>query len=190
MNVNTQTVTPRALYDRQAQGHPITLIDVRTPAEFESIHAADAILHPLESFEPDQVMAKLGGNGLGKTEPVYLTCQSGNRASQAAERLADAGFENVFVLEGGTEAWAGENLPVVRGCKTLSLERQVQIALGTMVILKVVFGFAIHPAFFILVGGIGAGLLFAGLTQNCALAKVIARMPWNQCKSCTATSGA
>lgn len=59
-----------------------------------------------------------------------------------------------------------------------------------MLTLKVVFGFAIHPAFFALVGGIGVGLLFAGITRNCALAKLIARMPWNQCKTCAAASSA
>ena len=190
MNASVQTVSPRALYERQVQGDPVTLVDVRTPAEFESLHAEGAILHPLENFQPDLLMETLGGDGRGKAEPIYLTCQSGSRASQAAQRLASAGFDSVSVVEGGTDAWAKADLPVVRGRRVLSLERQVQIALGTMLILKVVFGFAIHPAFFVLVGGIGIGLLFAGITQNCALARVIARMPWNQSKTCAAAFGA
>jgi rhodanese-related sulfurtransferase len=167
------------MYERQCRNNALPLVDVRSPAEFGTVHVQGAKLFPLDRFEPDHVVAHLGGNGLGRHEPIYLTCHSGMRARQAAQRLQERGYDNVVILEGGTQAWTDAGLPVVRGRPAMSLERQVQIALGLMVLLKVIFGFAIHPLFFALLAAIGLGLIYAGLTQNCMLMKLLARMPWN-----------
>jgi hypothetical protein len=77
---------------------------------------------------------------------------------------------------------------VIRGKPVLSLERQVRIAIGSLVVLKVVFGYTLHPLFFGLVAAVGAGLVFAGLTGNCALASVFAKLPWNRAASCETTA--
>jgi len=45
-----------------------------------------------------------------------------------------------------------------------------------------VLGFLVHPYFFGLSGFVGAGLMFAGITDTCAMGMLIARMPWNQVK--------
>jgi rhodanese-related sulfurtransferase len=119
-----------------------------------------------------------------------VTCTTGGRAQDAAKKLLAAGYPNVHVMEGGTRRWTRVGLPVVRGKPLLSLERQVQIAIGTMVLLKVFFGYAVHPLFFGLVAAVGAGLLFSGLTGNCALARIIAKLPWNQSASCEAAGSA
>lgn len=181
MNASIQTISPRALHALQTANVATTLLDVRTPAEFASTHAAGARLFPLEQFYPDQIVSALGNEELGKKEPLYLICRSGARAQDAAEQLFSRGYHNVSVVEGGTEAWTKARLPTIskRQGRWLSLERQVQIAVGSLILLKVMFGFAIHPLFFMLVGALGAGLVFAGLTQNCAMARLLARMPWN-----------
>ena len=102
------------------------------------------------------------------------------RARQAAEKLQQAGYDNIVLLQGGTEAWEKSGLPMRRIDNAISLERQVQIAVGTLLILKVVFGFTIHEIFFVFSALIGAGLITAGLTRWCGMASLIARMPWNR----------
>ncbi len=179
-------VSPEQVFERKSQGDVVHLIDVRTPGEFSALHADGAKLCPLERFDSEAIDSSLGldQQRAGITEPLYLVCRSGTRATQAAEKLMGRGYQNVYVVDGGTDRWVASGLPVVRGKSVMSIERQVQIAVGMLVILKVIFGFAVSPVFFLLVALLGGGLVFAGLTQNCAMAKFIARMPWNQVQSC------
>jgi rhodanese-related sulfurtransferase len=111
---------------------------------------------------------------------VVLVCRSGKRAEQARRKLAAAGCGNLAVLEGGVTAWEQAGLPVKRGKAVLSLERQVRIAAGLLVLAGVVLGFLVHPGFFGLSAFVGAGLTFAGLTDWCGMAQLLAKMPWNQ----------
>lgn len=120
-------------------------------------------------------------NGFAKDQPLYIFCRSGNRAKQAAEKLEKNGYEQCYVVEGGTMAWAEAGLPVVRGTsKVISLERQVRIAAGTIVLTGALLAQFVNPAFIWLSGFIGAGLLFAGLTDWCGMGMLIAKMPWNK----------
>ncbi len=186
MSAKLSTVSPQEVFARKSRGETLHLVDVRTPGEFETVHAQGAKLLPLDRLDPATLEPSLGldSDGVGKSEPLYLVCQSGARAVQAAEKLLSRGYRNVHVVGGGTERWAESGLPVVRGNGVMSIERQVQIAIGSLVILKVLFGFAISPVFFALVALIGGGLVFAGLTQSCAMGTLIARMPWNQRQTC------
>jgi acetyltransferase-like isoleucine patch superfamily enzyme len=86
----------------------------------------------------------------------------------------------VVVVEGGTNAWAAAGLPVIRGRKTISIERQVRIGAGTFVLAGTALGRFIHPAFYLLAAFVGAGLVFAGVTDICGLAIVLAKAPWNR----------
>ena len=96
-------------------------------------------------------------------------------------KFVDAGFENVVNVDGGTQAWAEAGLPVVRGKKAISLERQVRIAAGFLVLLGAVLSF--WNVYFVLLSGfVGAGLMFAGITDTCGMGMVLAKMPWNQVK--------
>jgi rhodanese-related sulfurtransferase len=96
--------------------------------------------------------------------------------------LAAAGVPGIILVEGGTTAWVAAGLPVERGQKGMSLERQVRITAGALVFTGVVLGSMVSPYWFALSGVMGAGLMFAGITDTCAMGMVMAKMPWNQVK--------
>ena len=179
-----QTIDVKTLAQRKSEGE-LDLIDVRTPVEFREIHAQNAVNVPLDTIDPKAIAAKRNGRG---DQPIYLICKSGNRSSKAAQKFIDAGVENVVSVDGGTTAWADAGLPVVRGKKAISLERQVRIAAGFLVLLGAVLGFFVHPYFIGISAFVGAGLMFAGITDTCGMGMMLAKMPWNQCGggSCSA----
>ena len=169
--MSVPAVTPRRLAELRAAGEAAELIDVRTPAEFREVHAAGARNVPLDRLDP----AAFRGAG-----PVYVICQSGGRGRQACEKLLAAGVADVANVEGGTRAWADAGLPVVRGKKAVSLERQVRIAAGSLVLAGTALGWLVDPAFLGLSAFVGAGLVFAGVTDTCGMGLLLARMPWNK----------
>ena len=172
------TITPRQLYDRLQQGEKLHLLDVRTPAEHAEIHVPDVQLTPLDQLDATKVASL---NGFAKDQPLYIFCRTGNRAKQAAEKLEKSGYEQCCVVEGGTMAWAEAGLPVTRGTsKVISLERQVRMAAGAIVLIGVLLAHFVNPAFIWLSGFIGAGLTFAGITDWCGMGMLIAKLPWNQ----------
>lgn len=174
------TISPQQLAELCQSGQKIELVDVRTPVEFREVHVAAARNVPLDRLDPSAV-----ANG-STQEPLYVICKSGGRGQQACEKFVKAGYANVFNVEGGTTACIEAGLPVVRGKKAISLERQVRIAAGTLVLLGVGLSF-VHPAFVGLSAFVGAGLVFAGITDTCGMGMILARMPWNQCDtSCCA----
>src|SRR5262249_33175410 len=113
-------------------------------------------------------------------EPLYVICGSGSRSRKACEKIVAAGSTNVVNVEGGTLACADAGLPVVRGKKAISLERQVRIAAGSLVLVGMLCGWLVHPAFLGITAFIGAGLVFSGVTDFCGMGMLLARMPWNQ----------
>lgn len=175
--MSVTVITPQNLAALANGGRQIDLLDVRTPVEYRELHAASARNVPLDRLDPVAVMqAHQDG------EPLYLICRSGSRGRQACEKFLAAGFTNVVNVEGGTLAWAECGLPVVRGKKMISLERQVRIAAGLLVLLGALLGWFVHPAFVGLSAFVGAGLIFAGVTDTCGMGLLLARMPWNQIK--------
>jgi len=172
-----KTISPHQLYQLQ-QSTSACLLDVRTPAEHAEVHVPGVHLMPLDRLDA----ARLAGTGdFAKEKPLYILCRSGGRAKQAAQQLEKEGFTQCHVVEGGTLAWAEAGLPVNRGASSvISLERQVRIAAGAIVLTGVLLGYFVNPAFIWLSGFIGAGLMFAGITDWCGMGLLLARMPWNQ----------
>lgn len=150
------------------------VLDVRTPSEYAGAHIERSVLHPLSELSPGVVKDLASGSAR-----CVVVCRSGGRARQAASRLVAAGVDPVFVLDGGLEAWEAAGLPLIHGKKTISLERQVRITAGALVVLGAALAFFLHPAWIGLSAFIGAGLVFAGLTDTCGMAMLLARMPWN-----------
>jgi rhodanese-related sulfurtransferase len=175
--MKVKTITPTELARLRNDGRAVDLIDVRTPVEFREVHAEGARSVPLDTIDPIVIMEARNGSS---REPLYLICRSGSRSLQAAERFIDAGYDIVASVEGGTLAWERAGLPVVRGAKAISLERQVRIASGSIVLIGTALGAFVHPAFLGLAAFVGAGLVFAGITDTCGMGMLLARMPWNR----------
>jgi rhodanese-related sulfurtransferase len=179
--MSVTTISPQQLADL-CKNRKIDLIDVRTPIEFREVHVEFANNVPLDKLDPAAVIQARNGSS---DEPLYLICRSGSRGRQACEKFLTAGFTNIINVEGGTVACVECGLPVVRGKKMISLERQVRIAAGFLVLLGALLGWFVHPAFIGLSAFVGAGLVFAGVTDTCGMGMMLARMPWNQVKETT-----
>ena len=177
------TISPQELARLQQSGKSIELIDVRTPIEFQELHVEFARNVPLDRLDPKSILAERNGNA---DNPLYVVCRSGSRGKQACDKFLAAGHSNVVNVEGGTLACEAAGLPMVRGKKSISLERQVRIAAGALVLIGSALGFLVHPYFIGLAAFVGAGLVFAGITDTCGMGMLLARMPWNRVKSeCT-----
>jgi rhodanese-related sulfurtransferase len=153
----------------------LTLIDVREPMEFASGHIAGSCNIPLD---------RLGQAPLPEG-PLLLVCQSGNRSAQGVEALRQQHHSAAVAdLEGGIAAWQQAGLPLHRRRNApLPLMRQVQIAAGSLVLLGLILSASLAPAWIALSWFVGAGLVFAGLSGSCGLAKLLALMPWNRLDS-------
>lgn len=170
-------IHPRDLADLCKSGKAIDIIDVRTPMEFREVHLEGARNVPLDSLDPAAVMKARTG---ATEEPVYVVCRSGSRGRQACEKFLAAGFTNIVNIDGGTLACVECGLPVIRGKKAISLERQVRIAAGLLVLVGALLGWFVDPLFVFLSAFIGAGLVFAGVTDTCGMGLMLAKMPWNR----------
>jgi rhodanese-related sulfurtransferase len=184
--MSTVAISAAQLAEAFKQGKKVELIDVRTPFEYQAAHVEFARNIPLDELDPAAIMRARSGSA---DEPLYVICQAGGRGRQACEKFAKAGFANVTNVEGGTTACLQTSLPIAHGKKTMSLERQVRIAAGSLVLVGVTLGWLVTPYFFGLAAFVGAGLVFAGITDTCGMGMLLARMPWNQCdRSATSCS--
>jgi rhodanese-related sulfurtransferase len=159
-------------------GSPPCLLDVRTPAEFETAHIAGSYNVPLDLLRAhrDEIVRSLDRD-------VVLVCRSGQRAAQAEETLRKAGLLNAHVLDGGITAWEAKGQAVNRGRQRWDLERQVRLIAGATVLLSIVGSIA-APKLKWLAAGIGGGLGFAALTNTCAMGSMLSRLPYNRAAAC------
>ncbi|HHA2230011.1 TPA: rhodanese family protein [Enterobacter ludwigii] len=153
------------------------LIDIRDPDEYAREHIPAARSVPLDTLP--------GGLETHAGETVIFHCQSGARTSSKAARLAQAAAPaQAFIVEGGIQGWKQAGLITQEDTsQPLPLMRQVQIAAGLLTLCGVVLGFTLSSGFFLLSGFVGAGLLFAGLTGFCGMARLLKVMPWNRSTS-------
>jgi rhodanese-related sulfurtransferase len=155
--------------------HDLRLLDVRTPAEYESAHISGSYNVPLDTLGEHAAEIREDVDA-----PVALVCQSGSRARRAEEALKRVGMPNLHVLNGGLNGLVAAGKPVRRGRERISLERQVRIAAGTLAAVGGLLGVKAHPRFGLLSAFVGGGLVFAGVTDTCGMAKVLAKLPYNQ----------
>jgi rhodanese-related sulfurtransferase len=167
------------LRDLVARQVPVTILDVRTPAEFEAAHIPGSYNVPLDQF-PEH--ARDLGSVIG--EPVVLVCRCGTRARQAAEALYEAELPRLHVLDGGLTAWEMRGLPVTRGRQRWSLERQVRGLAGVLVLAGIAAGWLVWPPLALLAAGVGAGLAFSAITDTCGLALLLGKLPYNRGAGC------
>jgi rhodanese-related sulfurtransferase len=156
----------------------IRVLDVRTPAEFGSVHIPGAYNVPLDTLA--EHAAELERH---VTEPVMLVCRSGTRASQACDKLATTGMANLHILDGGMQSWDDGRRPVRRGRQRWDLERQVRLVAGSLVVAGIA-GSLFVPKLKYLSGFVGAGLTIAALTNTCAMGMALAKLPYNRSVGC------
>lgn len=164
----TTTITPHEARRRIAAG--AVLVDIRNPDEYARAHIPCARNIPLGQL-----------SRIDDAPEVIFHCKSGMRTSANAQALRASTDAPVFLLEGGFDAWqkAGLDCRIDAG-QPLEIMRQVQIGAGSLVILGVVLGLAVSPIGFGLSAFVGAGLVMAGATGWCGMAKLLAHMPWNR----------
>lgn len=178
----TDTEAPTTIHPTELrqllQDNPRTrILDVRTGAEFESVHIPGSYHVPLDLLaEHVRKVAEVGA-------PVVLVCQSGGRATTAQAKLNQAGKTNLRVLEGGIGAYQLAGGEVAKGDQKWSLDRQVRGVAGTIVLASIVASLA-APKLRFVAGGIGAGLAFSAITNTCAMGTLLAKLPYNQGPNC------
>lgn len=157
-----------------AAGEGCTLVDVREYPEFAAGRVAGAQLIPLGELERR-------ASELDPGTPIYVICRTGRRSSEAQRLLRAAGFADVRNVEGGVTAWMAAGFPVERTERApWSLERQVRFVAGLLVLAGVLLSVLVAPAFVWLSAFVGAGLVFAAVTDTCAMGLALARLPWNR----------
>lgn len=157
----------------------VRLLDVRTPGEYETMHIRGSYNVPLDLLgeHAREIQEHV-------EEPVVLVCQSGSRSRKARETLEYSGMPNLHVLEGGVNGWVSSGKPVERGPERISIERQVRIAAGGIAALGGLLALTVNRRFGVLPAFVGGGLLFAGVTDTCGMAALLAKLPYNRAASC------
>lgn len=174
-----QLIDAPSFTQRQQQGKVRFLLDVRSPAEYRAEHVSGAFNVPLDQIDPQNLAERLQKQGLKRGDELYLICQTGQRARQAATQM-QTWLPGVQVVEGGTPACGACGIALNKGRQIISLQRQVQISAGSLVMLGTLLGTLVNPAWYLLATFVGAGLTFAGVTNTCGMALLLARMPWNK----------
>ncbi|MGB1126418.1 MAG: rhodanese-like domain-containing protein [Phycisphaeraceae bacterium] len=181
MSVTEQIKTPPIdLQPAEVQallsGDDVLLIDVREPFEHQAEHIAGAVHRPLGTLDPTAIREQFPG------KRVIFHCAGGKRSAKACQLYAKGQTEPVEHLAGGIEAWKQVGLPTVKPTKSsaIPIMRQVQIAAGSLVVLGLLLGWFVAEPFYLLSAFIGCGLVFAGVSGFCGMAKLLAAMPWNK----------
>lgn len=168
-------LSPQQVRERIDTGSAV-LVDIREPDEFARSHVNGAQSQPLSTWEKAHLT-------IDPDADVIFTCRSGMRTAGACDRLSARVNGDAFVLDGGLDAWAKAGLPVETDADApMEIMRQVQIAAGSLVLIGVLLGFLVAPAWFALSGFVGAGLTFAGVSGFCGMARLLMLAPWNRVK--------
>lgn len=184
MRSNVQKVYPEYVHEQMNLGMPVQLIDVRSPTEFRAEHAGGAKQFSLDEITASKLKAEIHPDA-GTTQPVYLICTAGIRAEQAALKLKSEGLNNLYVVNGGTDAWKSLDLPLVtsagsRWYMTLSPQAQAQMFMGLILMVLAIKGLILHPGFIFAVAAVGLLMMVASIDQRFCVAKVFSELPWNK----------
>ncbi len=170
--MSLKSISPRAASELMNQG--AILVDIRAADEHARERIAQARRVPMDRLQSD-------GLPLDGASAVIFHCRSGYRTRVNASTLEACTVCDAYVLEGGLDAWKKAGLPIVTDTsQPLELQRQVQIAAGSLIVLGTVLGATVSPWFHVLSGLVGAGLVFAGVSGFCGLARLLMHMPWNR----------
>ena len=157
----------------------LCILDVRTPAEVQAESLPHCLHIPLHELTPERLQNEMTKSGKTGSR-VYLLCQAGRRAEMAADQLKGNIEADLCIIEGGMNAVKDSQIAVHKTRNSMSLERQVRITAGGLVLVGAILGATVNAYFYVMSGFVGAGLMFAGITDTCMMGMLIARMPWNK----------
>ena len=172
--MTSSTIAPGELAERHGDHHELLVLDVRTPAEFESAHIKGSYNVPLATLTEhrEEISEHLDRD-------VVLVCRSGARSQQAETTLGAAAPANLHVLNGGIAAWQTAGHDVVEGAPRWDLERQVRLVAGSIVLSSVLTSTIVPGAKWV-AAGIGGGLSVAALTNSCLMGTMLSKLPYNR----------
>jgi glyoxylase-like metal-dependent hydrolase (beta-lactamase superfamily II)/rhodanese-related sulfurtransferase len=169
-----EMISPRDASSFLKQDPQTKILDVRSALEFSQVHIEHSLNIPI-----DMISAKI--NELSQSRQNYLVlCHTGNRAAMAADMLIQSGIHTVKVMEGGIVRWQKEKLPVIKGQGGMSLERQVRLIAGSLVLLGIMMSWLLNWAFIFVSVFVSSGLIYAGLTDNCLMGMLLMKLPYNK----------
>ena len=172
--VSLSMISPADALALTAKDPNVRLLDVRSALEFIQAHIKDSVNIPID-------MLSLKLNELAQANQSYIVlCRTGNRSPMAADMLMQSGIRNVKVMNGGLTQWQKEKLPVIKGESVISLERQVRIIAGTLVLLGILLAWLVSGAFIFVSIFVACGLIVAGLTDACLMAVLLMKLPYNK----------
>ncbi len=150
------------------------ILDVRAAAEISQLHIEHSFNVPI-----DQISARMAEIS-GTRNNFLVLCHSGNRAAMAADMLMQAGIHNVKVIQGGIAQWQKDKLPVTKGTGGISLERQVRMIAGSLVLIGIILAGFVNWYFLIIPIFVSCGLIFAGITDTCMMGNMLMKLPYNK----------
>jgi glyoxylase-like metal-dependent hydrolase (beta-lactamase superfamily II)/rhodanese-related sulfurtransferase len=172
--VSIEMISPTDSFSLLKKDPQTKILDVRSALEFSQTHIENSINIPI-----DMISAKIGE--LSQSKQNYLVlCHSGTRAAMAADMLMQSGIHTAKVIEGGIARWQKDKLAVIKGQGGISLERQVRIIAGSLVLLGIILSWLLHWAFLFIPAFVSCGLIFAGLTDNCLMGMLLMKLPYNK----------
>ena len=175
--MSVRTITSLELKDLLVRQPDLPLIDVRMPSEFREVHVVGARNVPFDRLSAEQLSS---ASVEDENSTVYFICKMGKRSTKACEKVQKLGLPNVVSVEGGTDVCVAAGLPVERGKKAFSLERQVRITAGGLVAVGAVLAMTVDPYWAALSALVGAGLIYSGITNTCGMGALLTKMPWNR----------
>ncbi len=172
--LSLEMISPKESLDLTAKDSSVKLLDVRSALEFSQEHIKGSVNIPI-----DMLSAKV--DELSRTNNTYIVlCRTGNRSPMAADMLMQSGINSVKVMDGGITRWKNSRLPLIKGEGGISLERQVRVIAGSLVLSGILLALFINPWFLIIPVFVSCGLIFAGLTDNCLMGMLLMKLPYNQ----------
>jgi len=172
--VSLQMISPKDASALASQDAQVKFLDVRSVLEFSQAHIKDSINVPID-------MLTMKVNELSQAKQTYIVlCRTGNRSPMAADMLIQSGIHGVEVMDGGITGWQKEGLAVIKGEGGISLERQVRVMAGSIVLLGILLSWFIHPWFIGISLFVSCGLIYAGLTDNCMMGMLLMKLPYNK----------
>ena len=161
---------------RVASGTAV-LVDVREAFEYARERVPGAVSMPLSRFNPAALGLQLRDRG---APAVIFYCESGRRTAESAAQLVCCGVADSYVLAGGISAWKEHGFrTMIDRTRPIELQRQAQIAAGFLVLIGVTLALTYSPWLMVIPALVGSGLVFAGVSGWCGMAKLLAAMPWN-----------